>query len=261
MEKLLKAACLLLSPVLFAVVSVGQEKFVVKDFANFGIETYTTLSKVSWGVDVSYTGNAITNINNAYVALFNTSSIAYTDDQTKHPNFGLGVAAFGRFHVTDDVMFMGRLGLEPGLSDSIALLTQSRNTTTLDNLSADGVIKSNLTVSPAVFMGVKGLYVGAMYEMRSYDFPKNHGITALNKVESLKDYQLLYGVRAEQEIEIADLVVTIGFEGMTNLYAEASDDIKQYYSDLVGTLELTASKVSTKVNRISVTLGAGFLSL
>ena len=266
MNTLLKTCCLLLSPFAFANISLGKETKVVHEFAKFGIEGQVNLSKISWGLDTVCAGN------DAYyesaAAILNTSSIAYTTDENKQPNFGLGLSLIGRFHISDTAMFIGRLGVEPGLEDSIALKLSDTNT--IGQFGSDGVLKSNFTFSPAVFLGMNGMYLGGAYEMRSYDTPRDHSYAAANLVEAVKDHQLLLGFRVEREVLIDNTSVVVRVEGLSNFVAESDDGIKRYYQDVIsyqgGTANNLANSLSvtnahTKITKLSITIGAAFLTL
>ena len=266
MNTLLKTCCLLLTPFVFANVSLGKETIKVHEFAKFGVEGQVNLSKISWGLDTVASGT------DAYyetaAAILNTSSIAYTTDENKQPNFGIGAAMIGRFNLSDTSTLIARLGIEPGLDDSIGLKVS--NNALIGQFGSDGVLKSNATFSPAVFVGMNGMYLGAIYEVRSYDTPRDHDLSVANLSESIKDNHLLMGFRVEREVMIDEISVMIGVEGVSNFVAESDDSMKQYYQDVIsykgGTANdiensLTVTNAHTKMMKLSITLGAAFLSL
>jgi len=266
MNALLKTCCLLLTPLVFANVSLGREIKKVHEFAKFGVETQVNLSKISWGLDTvsADTGSYY----ETAAAILNTSSIAYTSDENKQPNFGIGLSIIGRLFLSDTYTLITRFGIEPGLDDSIALRVTDNNN--IGRFGSDGVLKSNYTFAPAAFLGMKGMYLGAMYEARSYETPRNHGQASANLTESVKDNHLLYGFRVEREVLVDNAAVLIGVEGMSNLVADSSDTMMQYYKDVInfrggtavnGADELEVTNVHTKMTKLSVTLGAAFLSL
>lgn len=255
MKTLLKASSLLFSPLLLASLGMNDDRQVVHEFVRLGVEGSVNLEKIRTAVNADLIGDGRLHTN--IVSMLNSQVFEYASDDNKYPNFGMTFAAVSRFDFAENGVIIAKFGITPALEESIALLRKD------GKLDSDGVLKSNLVMSPSVFFGYKGLFAGVGYDLRKYDFPRNHSEAAANLTEAVKDYQLTYGMRAEKEFELNNVSMIFGFEGMTSFYREAESDFKDYYTNVISDAfpgGFTISSVENKTTRLSATLGMTFLS-
>lgn len=258
MKTLLKASSLLFSPLLLASFGMNDDRQVVHEFVRLGVEGSVNLEKIRTAVNANLVGDEP--LYTTMVSMLNSQVFEYASDNNKHPNFGMTFAAIGRFNLSKNGAIIAKFGITPALEESIALLRED------GKIDSDGVLKSNLVMSPSVFFGYKGLFLGMGYDLRKYDFPRNHSEPDANLTEAIKDYQLTYSVRAEKEFELNNISMIFGFEGMTSFYRETESDFRDYYSNVLrddsfaDDKGFTISSVENKIMRLSATLGMTFLS-
>jgi len=241
MTKLLKASLILATPLLFAAYGDRDDSTGTGASISVGAEGYVNVLSIGWGAQEA----------TAASSAINTSNFVYGEAQDKHPNYSFGGAVIARTDLTEDFSALFRFGFEAGPADGIGVSSNAANN---DFGVTPSTWKSKMVMAPGAFIGFKGLYLGAVYDMREYEIT-NSGIDAENK--TLKENQILFGMRGETLYSMEDMNITVAFEGLSNFGQKADSDVEQWYTNVLNGIS-TISTVHTNFTKLSLSLGMMF---
>ena len=171
---------LLKSCLCFSVSTVFASSGANVDFTTFkvGAQAQLHLLDIGWGINAAVDGSAPTAQVTSIAGLLNASELNLTEG-SRSLNYGFGAGLTARADIAEDFSIMLRMGVEGIMNDAVALRLVD-GTPENHRLNADGVWSTKSVVSPAGFIGYKGLYFGFVYDMREFDTPL-HSTTAVTE--------------------------------------------------------------------------------
>lgn len=256
-------------------VCAASENAASDRMVKVGAQAQFHLLDIGYASKVSTTGNSDEG-SESLAAMWNTSSHRLTDKGDRADSIGFGAGITARADIAEGVNVLARLSVEASLNDAYSYKLVGDPIL----LESDGIWSTKSVISPGIFVGYKGMYVGVCYDMREFDTPINDDDsiaeleTLLTNLEppkqSVTDNQVLFGFRGESEYMLENMSLIIGVEGMSNIGARSDSSVQEYFSSIVeasalypgnATNKLIQQGIHSDITKFSVSIGFLFSSL
>lgn len=256
-------------------VCAASENAASDRMVKVGAQAQFHLLDIGYGSKVSTIGLSNDN-SHSLATIWNTSSHRLTEKGDRADSIGFGAGVTARADIAEGINVLARLSVETSLNDAYSYKLVGDPI----SLQPDGIWSTKSVISPAIFVGYKGMYVGVCYDMREFDTPINDdgSIAELNKLlpnveaprQSVTDNQVLFGFRGESEYMLENMSLIIGIEGMNNVGARSDSSVQEYFSSIVeasalypgnADRKLIQQGVHSDITKFSVSIGFLFLSL
>jgi len=228
-----------------------------------GAQAQLHLLDIGWGVNAAVRGSNPSAEVISLAGLLNVSEGDLTDGSRSF-TYGFGAGLTVRADIAEDFNILARIGVEGVVHDAVAL--KLSDGTPNKRLSADGFFSAKSVISPAGFIGYKGLYLGFVYDMREYDTPLHNNMHVdayLNSddktsggafAKTIKDNQFLFGFRGETEYDIGGAALIIGLEGLSNIGSKSDSSTKDYFNSITEAIGLVDGEGLDANNNVESTL-------